>query len=305
MILPNIEFNVFLTKFIKKFALYCSMEQGQKEVKEVIEVIEKLRTELKIRGLSSLTQRNYCFFVSKLFEFCKKKPSELNEEDVKAYLASLFDRKARSTISLAASSLKFFYSEILGKPFLKVKLPKKERTLPKVLTKEEIDKIILGAETEKSEIIVRTLYYTGLRVSELVNLKRKDINFETGQGIIKGKGNKQRQIFLPPKLIEKLEGFFGKHPDYEYVLSKDKPLTARNIQKIVEKIAKKQKIQKKVTPHTFRHSYATHLLEDGTDIRTIQVLLGHENLQTTQIYTKVTDTLYKKAKINIDNLERV
>lgn len=269
------------------------------------EALEKLRTELKIRGLSPLTQRNYCFFAGKLLEFCKKKPSQLSEEDAKAYLASLFDKRARGTISLAASSLKFFYSEILGRPFLKVKLPKREGILPKALTKEEVDKIILGAETEKSEIIVRMLYYTGLRVSELVNLKRKDINFEAGQGIIKGKGNKQRQIFLTPGLIEKLNNFFAQHPDYEYVLSKDKPLTARNIQKIVEKIAKKQGIQKKVTPHVFRHSYATHLLEDGTDIRTIQALLGHENLQTTQIYTKVTDTLYKKAKINIDSLERV
>lgn len=275
------------------------MEQEKKEV------IEKLRTELKIRGMSDLTQRNYCFFVSKLLEFCNKKPSQLSEEDAKAFLASLFDKKARGTISLAASSLKFFYSEILGRPFLKVKLPKKERMLPKVLTKEEVDKIILGAETEKSEIIVRMLYYTGLRVSELVNLKRKDINFEIGQGIIKGKGSKQRQIFLTPKLIEKLNKFFEKYPDYEYILSKDKPLTPRNIQKIVEKIAKKQGIQKKVTPHTFRHSYATHLLEDGTDIRTIQALLGHENLQTTQIYTKVTDALYKKAKLSIDSLERV
>jgi len=275
------------------------MEQEKKEV------VEKLKTELKIRGMSSLTQRNYCFFASKLLDFCKKNPSQLSEEDAKAFLASLFDKKARGTVSLAASSLKFFYSEILGKPFSKVKLPKKEKMLPKVLTKEEVDKIILGAETEKSEIIIRMLYYTGLRVSELVNLKRKDINFETGEGIIKGKGSKQRQIFLTPKLIEKLNKFFEKYPNYKYILSKDKPLTSRNIQKIVEKIAKKQRIQKKVTPHTFRHSYATHLLEDGTDIRTIQALLGHENLQTTQIYTKVTDTLYKKAKINIDNLERV
>lgn len=269
------------------------------------EAIEKIRTELKLKGSSDLTVRNYIWFVKKFLSQTNKPIKELNEDDVKTYLVSLVNNKSRSTVSLAASSLKFFFSEILKKPVTGVKLPKKEEKLPEVLTKDEIDRIIQAAETKKSELMIRMLYFTGLRVSELVNLKKADIDFETGQGIVKGKGNKQRQVFLTPRLLEKLKLFFEKYPDYNYFFSKDKPLTPRNVQKILTKIAFKLEIQKKVTPHKLRHSFATHLLESGTDIRTIQALLGHKNLKTTQIYTQVTDELYKKAKEKINNLERI
>ncbi|HDI02935.1 MAG TPA: hypothetical protein ENF67_00105 [Candidatus Pacearchaeota archaeon] len=268
------------------------------------EILAKAEVELKLRGCSELTVRNYLWFINRFLSETDKKIEELEEEDVKAYLARLVDTKARATLSLAASSLRFFFSQVLKKQ-ITVNLPKKEKKLPEVLTKEEVDRIIKAAETEKSELMIRMLYYTGLRVSELVNLKREDIDLEKGICLVKGKGNKERQVFLPKKLKEKLKVFFEKHPDYVYVFSRDKPLTPRNVQKILKRIAKKLEIKKKVTPHKLRHSFATHLLESGVNIRTIQALLGHENLQTTQIYTKVTDELYKKAMEKIEELERV
>ena len=267
------------------------------------EHIEKLRTELKLKGSSDMTIKNYIWFVEKFLKSTNKTIQELTEEDIKKYLVSLIDNKSRSTVSLAASSLKYFFSEILKKPVSSVKLPKKEKTLPQVLSKNEVKKMIEMAETRKSRIIVKLLYSSGVRVSELVNLKIKDINLdEKIAWVRKGKGKKDRFFVLSEKLIPELEDYLRKKQDYTYILSKEKPITPRNIQKIIKKLAKKTGIQKKVTPHTLRHSYATHLLESGTDIRKIQVLLGHENLSTTQIYTHVSSEELKKIKNPLDEL---
>ncbi|MEM4703208.1 MAG: tyrosine-type recombinase/integrase [Candidatus Pacearchaeota archaeon] len=265
------------------------------------EALEKLRTELRLKGSSELTIRNYSWFVNKFLEQNKNlELTELTEEHAKNFLASLFE-KSSSTIALAAASLKFFFSEILKKP-ITLHLPKKEKKLPEVLTKEEVKKLIEFAETKKSRLIIQLLYATGMRVSELVNLKCSDINLQEKIGWVRrGKGKKDRAFFLPEKLIPELENYL-KEPGRQYILSKDKPLTTRNIQKIIKKAAQKAQINKKVTPHTLRHSYATHLLESGTDIRLIQTLLGHENLTTTQIYTHVSTEELKKIKNPLDEL---
>jgi len=134
-------------------------------------------------------------------------------------------------------------------------------------------------------------------------LKVQDINLVERIGIVrKGKGKKDRLIVLPEKLTQELENYIKNHSDNIYLFSKEKPLTTRNIQKIIKRTAQKAGIQKKVTPHVLRHSYATHLLESGTDIRIIQTLLGHENLNTTQIYTHVSTEELKKVKNPLDEL---
>ena len=142
-----------------------------------MEELEKLKTELKIRGFSPLTARNYSFFVEKFLQRANKPSEELNEDDAKAYLADIFDSKSKNTVMLAAASLKFFYKEILGKEFANVKMPKKDSRLPEVLTKEEVKKMVESADNQKSRLIISLLYSTGLRVSELVNLKVEDVNF--------------------------------------------------------------------------------------------------------------------------------
>ena len=132
-------------------------------------VVDKLRTELKLRGFSPLTVRNYSFFAEKFLAHVGKDAAEVSEDDAKAYLSSLFDTKAKNTIMLAAASLKFFYQEVLGKSFAAVKMPKKEKTLPEVLTKDEVKALLGAAETEKSRLLMSLLYSSGLRVSEVVN----------------------------------------------------------------------------------------------------------------------------------------
>lgn len=267
------------------------------------QALEKLKAELKIRGFSPLTVRNYSFFVSKFMSKIKKNPADLNEDDVKLYISELFDTKSRNTIMLATASLRFFFKEILKKDISGVSLPKKEKTLPNVLTKDETRKLLESAETKKSKLIMSFLYSSGLRVSELVNLKKDDINLSEKIGWVrKGKGSKDRIFSISENLCPEIKSFLDKHQNNLYLFSETKPLTPRNIQKIIKKTAHKAGINKKVTPHTLRHSFATHLLEAGTDIRVIQELLGHASLSTTQLYTHISQEQIRSIKNPLDSL---
>jgi integrase/recombinase XerD len=268
-----------------------------------MEEVEKLRTELKIRGFSPLTARNYSFFVDKFLKRIGKNACDVNSDDVKLYLSEMFDTKSKNTIMLAAAALRFFYEEILKKDFEDIKMPKKENKLPEVLTKDEVKLLINSCDNEKSRLMLSMLYSSGLRVSELVNLKVNDINLNENIGWVrKGKGNKDRLFAVSPQLVSDIKDYL-KDRGNNYIFSKDKPLTTRNIQKIIKATKTRAGINKKVTPHTLRHSFATHLLENGTDIRIIQALLGHSNLNTTQIYAHVSSEQIKKVQNPLDSLQ--
>ncbi len=264
--------------------------------------LQSLQTELKLRGFSPMTVRSYSFFVQKLLNHAQKSPETLAEDDVKAYLSSLVETKSKSTTMLAAAAIKFFFTEVLKKPWSAIKVPKKERRLPEVLTKEEVKTLINSADTLKSKLMVSLLYSSGLRVSELVKLKPQEIRFEEKIGWVRGgKGGKDRMFILAEGLSKELSNYLKKHEN-NYLFSKDKPLTTRNVQKIIKRLREKTGIQKKITPHTMRHSFATHLLEAGTDIRYIQSLLGHSSLNTTQMYAHVSTTELKKIISPLDKL---
>jgi len=144
------------------------------------------------------------------------------------------------------------------------------------------------------------LYSTGLRVSEVVNLRPQDISFEENTGWVrKGKGGKDRLFIISSSLCKQIQDYLKKRNN-AYVFSKEKPLTTRNIQKIIKNVRQKTGFSKKVTPHTLRHSFATHLLEAGNDIRKIQVLLGHSNISTTQLYTHISSEELKKVQSPLD-----
>ena len=219
--------------------------------------------------------------------------------------ASLVDSYSSRSRALATSAIRFLYKEILNKLAVvaRIKNPKKAEYVPTVLSKEEIQALINAAKTQKSKLIIAFLYSTGIRVSELVNLKVNDLDLEACKGIVKGKGNKQRVIFLNKGLAEKLKEYLQNKKPESYIFSDEKPITARNVQKIIKRAAKKAGLNKKVTPHTLRHSFATHHLEEGTDIRRIQVLLGHSRIDTTQIYTKVSNKDLEKLKNPLDDIE--
>ena len=266
------------------------------------EVLQNAMTELKIRGFSPLTARNYGFFINKFFIKTDKNPEDMNEQDVKNYLSEMFDTKSKNTIMLAAASLKFLYTEVLKKTFADVKMPKKDKKLPEVLDRNEVGKLIEATDTDKSRLIISLLYSSGLRVSELVNLKTADITLDQKSGWVRrGKGAKDRIFFLSEQLSTDLKQYLeGK--EHQFVFSKDKPLTTRNIQKIIQGARKRAGIQRRVTPHTLRHSFATHLMDNGTDIRLIQSLLGHSSLNTTQVYTHISSEQLRKIQNPFDML---
>lgn len=268
------------------------------------EFLQRLETEIKISKMSDYTLRNYLDFNKQLLEHAKKLPDQIDSQDIKNFLAYKMSDKASSSNILFLSSIKFAYSNILGKdPTMGIKRPKKEDKIPIVLTKEEVSKLFDCTETLKSNLMLQLLYSSGLRVSEIVNLKKENLDFNENIGWVrKGKGKKDRMFILSQKLSKKLQKFISKHADWNYLFSKNNPLTTRNIQKIVQNTAKKAGINKQVHPHTLRHSFATHLLDSGVDLRKIQLLLGHSSIATTTIYTHISNEQLKDIKNPLDNL---
>ncbi len=269
--------------------------------KEVNKLIEKLKTELQIRGFSEKTIKAYVFHNQRFLNFIKKEPDEISGDDVKSYMAYLMAEKKQkpSSVNLVLSALKFMYQEIMKKRiFDDIKSPKNEKKLPTVLTRNEIERMIKAVKNPKHKLLIEFMYSSGLRVSECVSIKIEDLNLQEKMGLIKsGKGKKDRNIILSRKLVSDLTDYLAnRSDDNPYVFPvKDKHISVRQAQKIVHDAAKKAGIQKRVFCHALRSSFATHLLENGTDIRIIQELLGHSNIQTTEHYTKVSRAQLKKV----------
>ncbi|MBN1275453.1 tyrosine-type recombinase/integrase [Candidatus Woesearchaeota archaeon] len=259
--------------------------------------MDRLRTELELRGYSDATKKKYLKYNADLLKLIGKQADDINKDDIKKYLAYLVGTKktAARSVNLARAALLFFHNQVLEKSISGVNVPKVQKSLPSVLTKEEVISLITAAKTRKSSFIIQLLYGTGVRVSELCALKRSDLELQQGTGWVRsGKGGKDRMILLPQELYKELE---RKTPQSFVLEGKNGPLSPRTVQEVVKNAAKRAKIAKKVTPHTLRHSFATHLLEAGNDIRIIQELLGHANLQTTQIYTHVSN----ERKLRVQN----
>lgn len=271
------------------------------------EFLEKLRVELKISKNSNYTIRNYLRANSDLLEFCNKNPEDVKEEDVKAFMAEKLSDSSSSSIIVFLSALRYAYSNLLQKDVtIRIKRPKREKRIPAVLTKDEVKRLIEAIPTKKSKLMISMIYACGFRVSELINLRVKDLNFEEMTGhVIQAKGKKDRIFNIPQFLLKNLKKQAEKQKELnqEYLFTGPKgKLSDRNLQKIVRKFAKKAGINKEVHPHTLRHSFATHLLENNIDIRKIQELLGHADLSTTQIYTHISTEELKKIKSPIDTL---
>ena len=268
------------------------------------EFLKQVETEIKISKLSEYTLRNYLDFNKKLLSFLNKQPEQVEQQDVKYYLAEKMTERASSSIILFLASIKFAYTNILQKdPTAGIKRPKKENKIPVILTKPEVLKLFQATTNLKSNLILQILYSSGVRVSELVNLRKQDFDFNENIGWVRaGKGKKDRVFLISKKLSKKLQKFIKKHEDWDYILSKHNPLSTRNIQKIVQKATQKAEINKHIHPHSLRHSFATHLLENGVDIRKIQILLGHSSLSTTERYTHVSTSQLKEIKNPLDSL---
>lgn len=265
--------------------------------------LTELETELSLRGMSESTQKAYLRFNLEFLSFIQKDKFDVEKNDLKKYLAGLINKKtAPRTINLARSALLFHYNEVLEKGIVGVKVPKIQRSLPVYLTKDEIVSLIDNATSKKSKLIVKFLYSSGLRVSEICSLKVEDLQLKDNKGFVRrGKGGKDRLFFISKTLTSELYKYLdGRKIGYLFPNHSNNQLSSRNIQKLVSLAGKKAEINKQVTPHKLRHSFATHLHDSGTSIRTIQELLGHSNLQTTEIYTHVSQKRLKDVKNPLD-----
>jgi integrase/recombinase XerD len=269
------------------------------------EFLKKLEVELKISKNSDYTIKNYVKSNEQLFKHLNKQPEQITEDDVKTYVAEKLNNSSASSIILFLSAIKYAFSSILKKDLTStIKRPKRDKKIPVVLMKQEVKEIINLLDNEKSRLMVSLMYACGLRVSELTHLKINDLNFNEMIGFVKnGKGRKDRVFNIPTFLEESLKEQVEKQKkqEKEYLFTGPKgPLSSRNLQKIVSSVAKRAGINKEVHCHTLRHSFATHLLESGTDLRKIQELLGHSDLSTTQIYTHISTEELKKIKSPIE-----
>ena len=264
-------------------------------------LIEKLRRELEIRNFSNQTVKGYLYSVKNLLDYSKNKG--LNENLVKDYIQLNLKRKNPSSVRKDLFAIKFFFKEVLHQK-ITLPNPKKNNTIPNILTIKEVKKMLDFTANIKHKLILKLLYGCGLRVSEIVDLQKQDINFEENLIHVRlAKGKKDRFVKIPSSVKNELKNY-SKLTEGNILFRSNRggKLTKDTIQKIVQGSAKKARIEKRVYPHLLRHSFATHLLERGTDLRIIQKLLGHSDIKTTQIYTRISQASIKNVKSPLDYL---
>ena len=256
--------------------------------------LNQLKNTLILRGYSRRTIQAYRSAVAQFLHIYPD-PSP-NIHHIQRYLLLMSEKNyAAQTINLHAHAITFFYREALGFRTEKLNIPRSKRPkrLPVVLTREEVERLMDAVRNEKHKLMLKTLYSSGLRLSEVLKLKVEDINRDEGLLHIKnGKGGKDRMTVLSERLSDELGRYIGMKMGSEWLFESERsgPLSARSIQLVFGRAIQKAGIHKRVTVHSLRHSFATHMLESGVHLRQIQSMLGHSDIRTTQIYTHVSRT---------------
>jgi integrase/recombinase XerD len=273
---------------------------------------QRMIEDMRLRNLSPHTIDAYVLAVKQFANHFKRSPEQLSGQDVRQYLLHLVQEKrvSWSRYNIARCGLQFLYQVTLGRDERFEKLPcaRVPKRLPTVLSTDELRRLFdVAARDVKHKALLMTLYGSGLRVSEVAALRPGDI--DSARMLIHvrlGKGAKDRMTKLSPRLLEVLRAYWrAAHPTtwlFPQSGNPDRAMNTTSIERMVQRLAKRAGISKAVTPHTLRHSYATHLLDAGTDLRTIQVLLGHRNLKTTAIYLHVSQAKIAAAASPLDLL---
>lgn len=264
-------------------------------------LIERLQEEMRVAGYSIRTIKAYSVCAKKIYNHFKKPLNQVSEDEFKKFLAKLAKKNySPYTLNLYHAALKYIFINVYNIPY-KLKFPyaKRHKKLPVVLSRSEIGKLLNKITNQKHKLMIALAYGSGLRVSEVIDLKVKDVFLDELTIHLKlAKGNKDRLTVIPEKLINNLLVFIKdkKPDDFVFESNRGGKLTTRTAQVVFKRGLKKARINKPVSFHSLRHSFATHLLENGIDIRYVQELLGHKSIQTTQIYTKVTNPSLKNIK---------
>ena len=272
------------------------------------------------KNYSSNTITGYEEDLKEYFKYLEKEKKDILKTDykfVRSYLTYMFDLKySKKTISRHISTLRSFYKYLLSEniinknPMILISNPKLDKKLPNFLYYDELE-ILLNIPDKstvlgiRDSLILELLYSTGIRVSELINIKLNDINFSDKKILILGKGNKERYVLYGNTLSEVLDLYLKNsrsklNKDSEYlILNKNGDrITDRGVRYIINNIIKKGEVKYHVSPHTLRHTFATHMLENGADLKSVQELLGHSSLSTTQVYTHVTNERLRNVYLN-------
>jgi integrase/recombinase XerD len=278
------------------------------------DVLERVRMALTVRGYSPRTRKVYLGHLRRFLVWCGGGTPRIPEDPAEmgqSYILELIDRRriSNSYQSQLVSALRFMCESVLGQPKLALRIPRprKEQRLPTVMSQDEVARMLKKARNPKHRALLMLLYSAGLRVSEVVSLTVSDLDMDRGLvRVHRGKGGKDRYTLLARRAIDAVRLYLDAYPTDRWLFPGAHPtrhLTTRSVQRVVRSAAEAAGIRKHVTAHTLRHSFATHLLEGGTNLRVIQELLGHQSARTTQIYTHVTRSTLETVRSPLDNLE--
>ena len=274
---------------------------------------QRMIEDMQVRNLTPRTQESYLFQVSRFARHFRRSPALLGPEEIRAYQLYLTNEKklATSSILLAVASLRFLYQVTLHKKWSLpevLPLPRKPHKLPVVLSPEQVRRFLEGVEGAKQSAVVTTCYAAGLRLSEALRLKTSDIDSQRMViRVEQGKGQKDRYVMLSPRLLEILRSYWRVERPKHWLFPGEvpqRPLTTDAVQKACRKARRLSGIAKPITPHSLRHAFAVHLLESGTDVRTIQLLLGHRCLTTTARYLRIATSKVCSTTSPLDLLPR-
>jgi len=275
-------------------------------------------TQLRQRMLEELQRRNYsprtihCYLrhVAEFAQHFHRSPDQLDAEHIREYQLFVMQQKkpAWSTYNVMVSALRFFYAKTLKRTFLlqDIPFPRAPQQLPLILSPEEVERILKAPPHLKSRALLMTIYAAGLRISEVAGLRVTDIDSARMTITIRqGKGNKDRVLMLSPVLLDTLRQYWRHKRPQEWLFPGEKPdqhIGCNAVYQIFQNAARRAGITKNVSPHSLRHSFATHLLESGTDLRTIQILMGHRSLKTTAGYLHVSQQHVRAIASPLDSL---
>jgi integrase/recombinase XerD len=256
-----------------------------------------MEREMRIRNYSERTIQSYLSTLGSLSHYYKLPPGKISTEQFKDYLYYLTDT-ANCSVSLlnqVISAWRILQQDILGRDFveMKIKRPRREKRLPEVLSRQEAIRLINAPSNIKHRTLLTLAYTTGARMNEVLCLTLKDIDRHRKVIRLKGKGNKDREVFMPDQLLDLLEHYYREcHPSYYLFESfvKGKKYSARSVEAIIKRAAMKSGIKKNVSPHVLRHSFATHMLENGVNLKRVQLLMGHNSMKTTCVYLHLSNT---------------
>ena len=272
-----------------------------------VDVEKAVRKECRRRKMSPRTAETYVYCINRFLKWCRKDLGKISKKDVRLFLEYM-DKRGRTgnTMNTYHMAIRFLFEEVLDrKMWVNIKYSKVPEKLPVVLSKEEVRRLLGSIKNWKHRLMIEFLYSSGLRVSELLNMKVHDLELDKGFGYVRnGKGGKDRLFILSKIVREKIKNLIElenlEEKDFLFQSNRGKRYSTRTVQQIIKRASKLSKINKKVHPHTLRHSFATHLIENGYSLAQVQALLGHKSPETTLIYTHISSPRLINVKSPLD-----